>query len=412
VRDQIRQREMTVSGEDAIEVGPLPGERFGAHMVVTIHEGWEYRLTFSPDQPFGTPHDAEAQAVFAAFLRTFAFMPVARSTPTPTVGPVPTPTPGADEAGPVIGSLVVTPDERRALYAVVDSQLYQSSDAGRSWLEEDTAGLPLEVQLTAVTIDYRHPSTMYLLADRGICRREGGDAWELVSTLTATALAVDLVDPNVLWAGVLRTSEQDAVMLKSSDGGRSWAATDLPADALPFTSWTSDILVDPTNPEILWAVVRSWRSDVGQAGALFRGNRDAQWERVSLRQFEPAFDNPDGCEVAGIAYDPNANLLCAGCERSTYNGGRLLLIRSPNADAAAASDIRWEVARYYAVADSACYAPGVVRPLAVDAQAPRSLYLSTMIEGCGEEALLGRQHLLVSHDDGATYEVLEAPGLP
>ncbi len=321
--------------------------------------------------------------------------------PPATAAPSPTP---PERVEPVVASLVVTPDEPPLLYAVVDTRLFRSADQGATWSEESAAGLPAGTGYNAVAIDYRHPDTMYALTTAGICRRQGAGAWALVNTLQAKALAVDLENPGVLWAGIYRTSELDAVIVKSSDGGRTWGKADW---GIAGGGWVTDILVDPTSPGILWAVVRSGAHHGWPPGDLYRGGRSGQWERLGLGQFEPALGNTDSCFVSGIAYDPNAGLLYAGCDLSYFNAGNLFFLRSPNAGAADSGAVLWEVAtRFPAEAPERM---GMARPLAVDARGDSSLFLSTAVQAWGEAR---RYRILVSHNHGATWEPLALRGLP
>jgi len=437
-RQAIGQRALTLAGEPAVELTNLPDR---TRQVWAVHEGRLYKLSFSPPQ--ASERDAPALAAYDQFLQSLAFVPITQTavppTGTPTPAPTPTrqpgqvptapapPTPGQPEPSPMpvvtptvelppyarqVTSLVVTPSDPPVVYAVVDGQLYRSADRGATWAGETMAGLPASAALTGVAVDYKHPETTYLLTSEGLYRRQGTAAWQRISDLQATALAVDMVDANTLWAGVLRKEAGQAVVLRSPDGGRTWSPAGPELEASPLGSWASDILVNPNDPDMLWAVVRSNRRDLAPDGLLFRGDRDGHWQRLSLGAFDPAPGNVDSVYVAGIAYDPNANLLFAGSERSNDNAGRILVLRSPNADAADAASIHWEVAKYIALPIEPCYAPGLVRPLAVDARAPRSLYAATDIVWCGDESPLDRYRLLASHDDGVNWDTLQMAGLP
>ena len=326
----------------------------------------------------------------------------ATATPSQTRRPTaipPSATPTAPaEVQPAVTSLVVTPDDPPVLYAVIEGRLYRSADRGATWSEEARTGLPPEAQLNGVAIDYRHPETMYALTTEGIYRRQGDEPWGLVNTMRANALAVDLWNPDVLWAGVHRSSGPNAVIVKSDDAGRTWGKADWGID---WGGWTTDILVDPTNPNILWAVVRTSGHHGWPPGDLYRGGRDGHWEKLNLGQFTPAYDNVESCFVSGIAYDPNANLLFAGCDLSYFNQGSLRLLRSPNADAADSSTVRWEAAALFPPQPVDAY--GAVRPLAVDAREPRSLYVSTHVDQWEKPR---RYTILVSHDHGATWQAL------
>ena len=352
-----------------------------------------------------TPTPTGAPTVLAPTL-TATPQPASPTTaPPPSVVPPASATPPA-EVVPVVSSLVVTPEQPPVLYAVIASRLYRSADWGASWVEQSRAGLPGEALYKAVAIDYRHPDTMYAVTSRGIYRRQGDGAWTLVNTMQAQSLAVDLLSPDVLWAGVHRTTETNAVILKSEDAGRTWGKADWGIDM--WRAWVTDVLVDPNDPNILWAVVRGDSRHGWPPGRNYRGGRAGHWERLDLRQFEPSLENTDSCHVAGIAYDPNANLLYAGCDLSYFNRGNLLLLRSPNADATDSAAVRWEVAtRFEPLAPPATF--GGARPLAVDAREPKSLFLSTSLYASDGAS---RYRILVSHDDGASWESLALGGLP
>lgn len=354
--------------------------------------------------PTGEPATATAAPTATPVPPTATARPTATPRP-PTATPAPSRTPTPPErVEPVVSSLVVTPDQPPIFYAVVGGRLFKSADRGASWSEETSTGLPTGTPFNAVAIDYRHPETMYGLTAAGLYRRQGSGAWELVNTLRVTALAVDLENPDVLWAGIYRTTEMNAVIVRSNDRGRTWGKADW---GIPWGGWVTDILVNPTRPGMLWAVVRDGARHGWPPGDLYRGGRDGHWERLDLKQFTPALENKDSCFVAGIAYDPNANLLYTGCDLSYFNGGNLFLLRSPNADAADAGTVRWEVASRFAAQPPE--AVGMARPLAVDAREPKSLFASTSVSQWGKPT---QYRILVSHDDGATWAELPLRGLP
>ncbi len=321
--------------------------------------------------------------------------PADATPPPPTTAVLPSPTPVAPNQPPV-SSLVVTPGEPPVYFVVADGRLYRSTDRGDTWSEDSAAGLPLGAAFNLVTIDYRHPETMYAATTQGIYRRQGQGSWGLVNTLKARALAVDLENPNVLWAGTFSNTGVKAIIFKSEDAGRTWGKAD-------WGMWggsVSQILVHPNNPNVLWAI-----NDSGPY--LWRGGRDGHWELLDLGPFGPGCESGQCCYPTSIAYDPNANLLFAGCPELGLGRGQSLLLRSPNADAADSSAIRWEAAALLPSEPS----PGYVacRPLAVDARTPRSLFVALSFwnaEGGSYD------RLLVSHDDGATWEALQLGGLP
>ncbi|MBC7262410.1 MAG: hypothetical protein H5T63_10400, partial [Chloroflexi bacterium] len=275
------------------------------------------------------------------------------ATATPMPPPSPTPVPWPELTVPYVKSLVVTPDEPPVYYLVVGNALYRSPDRGATWSIEALPGIPADATVTCVAIDYRHPQTMYIATSKGLYRRErAGEPWELVNTLYVTALAVDFLNPDVLWAGTGWNTALQAVIVKSTDRGRTWGKADYGVGIGDGGAWVGAILIHPNNPNILWAHVRPGTRHDWPRGYVYRGGRDGTWERLPLGEFDfisspDPFggENEDVCFVSGLAYDPNLNALYAGCDISYYNGTdwTYRLLRSRNADAPNSADVRWEV---------------------------------------------------------------------
>lgn len=358
--------------------------------------------------PTATPPPAASATAPAASATAIVTPAVsARSTipqsppPRPTAAAIasPFPTPCPPEAAFYVYNLVVTPDEPPLYYLVHNWRLYSSADRGDTWSTESLTGLPADAHLSQVTVDYRHPETMCAVAHEGIYRRQGQGAWELVNTLYAVTLAVDLQDANVLWAGVFWKSDTDAVIVKSEDGGRTWGKADY---GIELGGVAEQILVDPKNPNVLWALVGPRYS--GQAPRLYRGGRDGHWQPLDLGAFQPG-GGGDCCYPHGIAYDPSAGLLYLGCAPSRP-ADKAMLLRSLNADAADSRTVRWGAIT--ASLPEAAREDSYTRPLAVDAREPRSLFA---LASFWEVITCPRYALVVSHDDGATWETLPLDGL-
>ncbi len=336
-------------------------------------------------------------------LATPSATPTATVTHRQTALPSPASTPPPADA-PYVKSLVVTPHDPPIYYLVVGSELQRSNDRGQSWQRERTPGLPSPVSVQFVAADYRHPDMLYLATDQGLYRREGAEqAWELVNTLRVTALAVDLENSDVLWAGIPYETAMRAVIVKSSDRGRTWSKADFGIGS----GWVGAILINPRNPNVLWAHVRPQTRGDWPRGYVYRGGRDGSWERLRLGEFEfvasanPfAGQNARSCFVSGLAFDPEQQALYAGCDVSWYNGfdRTQRLIRSLNADDPNSSAVRWEVAAEFGPAFSLQTAG--VRPLAVDARQPKALFVALDVTQQFEQP---RYLLLSSGDDGETW---------
>lgn len=334
--------------------------------------------------------------------------------PPPSATPHPSPSPTRSEPEsvvPFVYGLVITPEEPPVYYIVVDHALYRSMDRGGTWTPESLAGVPAEAYVYVAAVDYRHPQTLYLGTDRGLYRRELADEpWGLVNTLVVSALAVDFVNPDVLWAGVSWGTELRSVLVKSEDRGRTWGKADYGIQS----GYVSAILVNPNDPNILWAHVRPSRKGGWPAGLIYRGGRADTWERLSLGQFDDPTGgekNLDACSASGLTYDPNLNALYVGCDITYYysRARAYRLLRSLNADAPQSDQVEWALLPPLGVAPDEFAGVNVVRPLAVDAREPKSLFVFQDVTWVVGEP---RYKLLVSHDDGQTWEEMAPQGLP
>ncbi|MFN2242261.1 MAG: hypothetical protein ACK2U2_08235 [Anaerolineae bacterium] len=85
---------LAVGGEQAMELLNYPPARWGNRQLVVLHDGWEYRLNFSPlvGMTTDTAAGAEAWLAFDTFARTFSFLPIGAppTAPAPAITPVPT----------------------------------------------------------------------------------------------------------------------------------------------------------------------------------------------------------------------------------------------------------------------------------------------------------------------------------
>jgi len=296
--------------------------------------------------------------------------------------------------------LVITPDEHPLFYAIIDRALRRSADRGETWtplpLPAESNGRP--AYPFAFTIDYRHPQVQYLATTAGIFRREGEGDWELRNSIKAVSLAVDFVDSRVLWAGVYWDTANNAVVMRSDDEGKSWAKADIGISAGPRSS-VDTILVDPNDPQTLYAVERDSGRFGWPSGRLYRGTRQGQWQLLSLGAFERAYpQRPQSCSPNGLAFDPVGDALYVGCDAYYYNGGHAWLLRTRQPRSLDPQTIPWEVVHEFAPTGG--YWFGYARPLAVDARAPWSLYVLTV----GYVKSTPRRRLWVSHDQGRSWQ--------
>ena len=361
----------------------------------------------------------DANTLIVRPLHTATVVPTAGAAeqPLPTATPTEVATPQAREfTVPYVKSLVVTPDEPPIYYLVAGDSIYRSTDRAQSWRTEELPGVPSPARVAFATVDYRHSQTMYLSTDHGLYRREfTGGVWSLVNALLTTALAVDLQNSDVLWAGTVWTTATRAVIMKSSDRGRTWAKADYGIGLGYPSAWVGAILINPRNPEAMWAHVRPGTRGDWPRGLVYRGGRAGTWEQLPLgAPYDysgggPGSTGQDVCFVSGLAYDPNLNALYAGCDISWYNTGRPTqrVLRSLNADTPDSTQVRWHVLNEF-VSQGGLALNGV-RPLAVDARDPKSLFV--MLDASADVGN-PRFRLMVSHDDGRSWSPMDLTGVP
>lgn len=339
-------------------------------------------------------------------------MPTATPTAPPSATPLPTLAPPAASPtatfapAPHIRALVVSSGEDRALYAIIGEAAHRSLDRGATWTPLDTTGIAPGSRLFTLALDYRNPSVLYAATTNGIYRRTGDAAWEFVHPLNAQALAVDFVDSNTLWAGVSWTTEYKAVVLKSTDAGRTWGKADFGIQAYMGYGVTS-IVIDPVNPDILYANLRYGGRFGWPEGWLYRGGRGGAWEPIRLGPESQGQEfSEDACLAHGLAFDPTLRRLYVGCDAYYYNHSSLYMLQSDNAHEPNARDILWRKTLAQGTLTPP-FALGFVTPLAVDGRPPKALYAVVS----GTSAVSDRPYrFLVSQDDGATWLELPIPG--
>ncbi len=167
------------------------------------------------------------------------------------------------------------------------------------WVFEGLAGLPV----TALAAAQSRPSLTYAgTASGGVFRfdEERDTGWSAASTglpgAPVRALAVHPFDPLRLFAGT------DQGVYRSTDGGTSWEAsgTGLPGSAVALA-------IDPVDPAIVWA---SARSDPAPLHLYRSADGGEQWNAVTIQG--SAFGTPSFGWVVTLAFRPATSILFAG----------------------------------------------------------------------------------------------------
>jgi photosystem II stability/assembly factor-like uncharacterized protein len=169
-----------------------------------------------------------------------------------------------------VRALAAAPSDPRTVYASFAAGIFRSDDGGVSWRP---AGRPGDSLATSLAVDPRQPRTVYAgTPAEGLFKTtDGGGAWAPVLPETMVlSLALDPRSPEKVYAGTSNFGFTAGV-LRSADGGASWAVRNRGLSGLDVTT----VAADPGNPDILLA---------GTFGhGLFRTvNRGRTWARTSL----------------------------------------------------------------------------------------------------------------------------------
>lgn len=153
----------------------------------------------------------------------------------------------------IVSALEVHPDDPNVVLAggsQNNMSIFKTTDGGDNWAEKPTG---LSVALTEVHDIVFHPvtpSTVYAATDVGLYRSTTlGESWGVLGppgNPEVHAVAIDPEAPQTLYAAT-----GDGVW-KSINGGNTW-------DALPKgldNHFLRDVIVDPTNPNIVYAAGR------------------------------------------------------------------------------------------------------------------------------------------------------------
>jgi photosystem II stability/assembly factor-like uncharacterized protein len=181
--------------------------------------------------------------------------------------------------------------------------IWKSEDAGRSWQYK---GLPESRHIGRIRIHPKNPDLVYAAvmgnpyrphAERGVYRStNGGQTWERVLFANDMAGAVDLLldptNPRVLYASTWRAQRtpygfssggEGSALWKSTDGGSHWTKLSEREGFPKGTLGIIGVAVSPANPDRVWAMVEA------KDGGLFRSDDAGNtWKKLnddrSLRQ--------------------------------------------------------------------------------------------------------------------------------
>jgi len=184
--------------------------------------------------------------------------------------------------------------------------IWKTNDGGRTW--ENISDGFFGGSIGAITVSKSDPNVIYVgggektvrgnvSSGYGIWKSvDAGKTWTeagLKNSRHVPRIAVDPTNHDVVYAGVLGNiykPTQDRGVYKSTDGGKTWRKTLFANE----NAGVVDLLIDPTNPRILYA--STWRvqrtpyslSSGGEGSALWRStDRGETWTEISTKKGFP-----------------------------------------------------------------------------------------------------------------------------
>ena len=171
--------------------------------------------------------------------------------------------------------------------------VYKSTDGGKNWQH---MGLKDTEHVSAIVIHPQNPDIVYVGAvghafapneERGVfMTTDGGKTWTKTLYIDkehgASDLEIDPTNPNILYAGMWsferkpwthRSGSERGGVFKSIDGGRTWNKL---TNGLPKLLGRIGVRVAPSNPNVVYAIVES------KDGTLYRSDdRGETFKQVS-----------------------------------------------------------------------------------------------------------------------------------
>ena len=192
--------------------------------------------------------------------------------------------------------------------------VYKSIDGGKSW---KNAGLEKSEHISKILVDPRDSNVVYVAAqgplwapggDRGLYKTtDGGKTWKGVLTISENTGVTDVVfdpsNPDILYASAYQRRRHvftlidggpESAIHKSTDGGKSWTKL---KEGLPKENMGRiGLAVAPHNPKIVYATIESTR----KAGGFFVSkDGGSSWKKAN------DYSAPGAQYYGEIFVDPN-----------------------------------------------------------------------------------------------------------
>ena len=190
-----------------------------------------------------------------------------------------------------IADIAIDPMNENVWYVAVGSGgVWKTENAGTTW-SPIADNMPF-YSTGCITIDPHNNASIWLGTGENVGGRhvgighgvyhskDGGKSWEdmgLKKSEHISKIIVHPEDPNTVWVasqGPLWSPGGERGLFKTTDGGKTWKNT------LDINEWTgvTDLVIDPTNPDVLYAA--SWQKHRNVAALIGGGPGTSLYKSV------------------------------------------------------------------------------------------------------------------------------------
>ncbi len=234
-----------------------------------------------------------------------------------------------------IADIAIDPENENVWYVAVGSGgVWKTENSGTTWAPL-ADNMPF-YSTGCITIDPHNNSSIWLGTGENVGGRhvgighgiyhsnDGGKSWKDMGLKKSEHISKIIIhpnDPNILWVasqGPLWSSGGERGLFKSNDGGKTWNNT------LKINEWTgvTDLVIDPTNPNILYAA--SWQRHRNVAALIGGGPGTSIYKSVDGGDSWSKIDKglpKSGKGKIGLAISPmQPNVLYAAVELDKRSG--------------------------------------------------------------------------------------------
>lgn len=248
-----------------------------------------------------------------------------------------------------VSKVVFRPGEPNTVYAPIGQprmldkgkrgEIYRSRDCGETWQQIVKSGLPKDLNVFDLSINFAKPDELLICSPVGVfISTDGGESWTpsnegLPAHLRTLHLARAKSEPETVYVTLRQKGGEkpwSAGVYISHDGGRTWSARN---DGLPqhagragaadnFASWTKRISVSAKDPNRVYTGGASWVN----TGIFASSDGGGSWKQCCGKGFDRGwitFWGPTCCCLAESELDPDRLAFgTSGMVYVTKDGGR------------------------------------------------------------------------------------------